>query len=279
MRILTKVLAVASFLSMVFPLGLPTYLFSQQRDLRAERVVVDDDNGNTILIQAPATGMTGSWTFTLPATPPSGSGEVLTSGAGGSFSWQTPSGGGGSIPAGYLILGTTSTVPSGFSAAGTIKSDFWTTRGAMTTARRGAASAVVNNKIYVIGGGDGNTALATNQEYDPVTNSWSGKTAMTGARVWVTAAVVNNRIYVFGGSAAAGNYNTAVATNQEYDPATNTWANKAAMPTARMLARAAAVNNKIYVMGGWTGAADVSTNDEYDPATNTWAGKTAMPSI
>ena len=47
------------------------------------------------------------------------------------------------------------------------------------------------------------------------------------------------------------------------------------MTTARYSATAWVVNNKIYVIGGysWT---SLATNEEYDPSLNTWATKTAM---
>ncbi len=256
--------------------GVSIHLTAQNRTFQAENIVIDDDNGNTITLEAPS-GMAGSWSLVLPATGPSAAGQALTSDGAGGFSWQAPSGGGGSIPAGYMILSESPTVPTGFSAAGTLAADFWTSQAAMTTARRGMTSSVVNGKVYVIGGATSGTLLATNEEYDPVTNSWSAKAAMTTARCWPASAVYNNKIYVFGGSSAANSFATAIGNNQEYDPGTNTWANKAAMPTAAMLPGAATVGAKIYVMGGFNGTNDIANNQEYDPVANTWAAKTALP--
>ena len=48
------------------------------------------------------------------------------------------------------------------------------------------------------------------------------------------------------------------------------------MPTARSYPAAAAVNDKIYAIGGF-GVASLATVEEYDPATNTWTAKAAMP--
>ena len=138
----------------------PTIGTSQNRDFQAERLILDDNGGNTVTIATPA-GMTGDWTFILPPAAPTGAGQTLVSDGSGGFAWQTPSGGGG-IPAGYMILSESPTVPSGFTASGALVSDFWESRAAMTTPRRGMVSGVVNGKIYVIGGADGNTLLATN---------------------------------------------------------------------------------------------------------------------
>ena len=251
-------------------------LIAQNRSFHAESIVLDDNNGNTVSLETPS-GMTGSWSLILPATAPTAAGQALTSDGAGGFSWQTPSGGGGSIPTGYMILSESSTVPTGFSAAGSLAADYWTARAGMTTARRGMVSSVVNGKIYVIGGADGAALLSSNEEYDPATNSWAAKAAMTTARCWSSSAVYNNKVYVFGGSSAANNFNTAIAVNQEYDPATNTWANRTAMPTAAMLTGAATAGTKIYVVGGFDGTNDLTNNQEYDPVANTWAPRAALP--
>jgi hypothetical protein len=56
------------------------------------------------------------------------------------------------------------------------------------------------------------------------------------------------------------------------------WTRKAAMPTARRNLAAAAVNGKIYAVGGsYGGMGSLAVNEEYDPATNSWSTKAAMP--
>ena len=60
-----------------------------------------------------------------------------------------------------------------------------------------------------------------------------------------------------------------LTTVEEYDPATDTWATKAPMPTPRWnLGVATASNGKIYAIGGFNGSL-LATVEEYDPATNT----------
>lgn len=61
-------------------------------------------------------------------------------------------------------------------------------------------------------------------------------------------------------------------STREYDPATDTWATKTPMPTARYGLTSGVVNGKIYVIGG-----NINTVEEYDPATDTWATRTPMP--
>jgi N-acetylneuraminic acid mutarotase len=63
-----------------------------------------------------------------------------------------------------------------------------------------------------------------------------------------------------------------------YDPATNKWEHREPMSVPRNHAFAAAVNGKIYVIGGRTGSAFIltatNTNvvEEYDPAADKWNG-------
>ncbi|MFC1793953.1 kelch repeat-containing protein, partial [Planctomycetota bacterium] len=67
---------------------------------------------------------------------------------------------------------------------------------------------------------------------------------------------------------------------EEYDPATDTWTEKADMPTGRVFLASSVVDGKIYVIGGynfWGGGAALAAVEEYDPATDTWTKKADMP--
>ena len=139
----------------------------------------------------------------------------------------------------------------------------WIAKAPMPTARYALAAAVVNDKIYAIGGRSDNGAfLSTNEEYDPSTNTWTTKAPMPTAKAVLAAAVVNNKIYAIGGFSDNG---AVLYTNEEYYPSTNTWTTKAPMPTARYALDAAVVNDKIYAIGGISGAV-LSVNEEYDPS-------------
>jgi N-acetylneuraminic acid mutarotase len=96
------------------------------------------------------------------------------------------------------------------------------------------------------------------------------------ARALLATSVVNGKIYAIGGARSPSE--AGFSTVQEYDPATDTWATKAPMPTRRMTFLAAsAVNGIIYVIGGVSGSKVLSTVEAYDPTTDTWAKKTSMP--
>ncbi|TRZ50164.1 MAG: galactose oxidase, partial [Dehalococcoidia bacterium] len=155
--------------------------------------------------------------------------------------------------------------------------DFWTTKAPMTTARSGLGVAVVNGKIYAIGGSDGNRQLDTNQMYDPATNTWVNKQPMPTARSRFGITVYQNKIYVIGGTTPSG----LTDANEVYDPLTDTWETKTPMPTGdRDELAASVVNGKIYLIGGsfhhlWPIPSNLT--EVYDPETDTWTTKASMP--
>ncbi len=157
----------------------------------------------------------------------------------------------------------------------------WATRASMPTARyQAGVVAASNGKIYVIGGGNGVSWLTTVEEYDPATNTWATRASMPTARGDMgVAAASNGKIYVIGGfygpTYVPGTY---LATVEEYDPATNTWATRASMPTARDgLGVVVASNGKIYAIGGQNVTDGyLAIVEEYDPATDTWATRASM---
>jgi N-acetylneuraminic acid mutarotase len=148
----------------------------------------------------------------------------------------------------------------------------WTTMANMPTARTGHSVAVVNNKLYAIGGLNGSGYLNTVEEYNPASNSWATRAAMPTRRAEAAAAVVNGKIYVAGGTDGG-----TLSKLEEYDPATNVWTVKKTMSTGRQSLSAVAVGGKIYALGGATGTAAVKTNEEYDPATDKWTARATMP--
>ncbi len=152
--------------------------------------------------------------------------------------------------------------------------DTWVAKQPMPTARSGLGVAVVNGKIYAIGGDGGSNVT---EEYNPVTNIWTEKKSMPTGRGRFGIAVYQNKIYVIGGATANG----FTAVNEVYNPLTNTWETKTPMPrNGKAELTANVVNGKIYVAGGYFfGMYLVSSNalDVYDPEMDTWTTKTPMP--
>ncbi|MBC8526134.1 MAG: hypothetical protein H8D22_04570, partial [Candidatus Cloacimonetes bacterium] len=106
--------------------------------------------------------------------------------------------------------------------------------------------------------------------------TWQTKADMPTARRSPAGAEENGKIYVIGGCGGP-------RTNEEYNPATNSWATKASLPGSRKRGKGAvagAVNGKVYFIGGHQGpppGQTVNFTDEYNPATNSWTTKASMP--
>jgi hypothetical protein len=138
--------------------------------------------------------------------------------------------------------------------------------------------AVVENKIYTIGGdrGDwtvGETPTSVNEVYDPLTNTWETKVSMPTKRLGLSASVVEGKIYCMGGRRGEPTY-AEVSATEVYDPSTNTWTTVEPMPTPVSYHTSAVVDNKIYIIGG---AVNVTLNQIYNPETDTWSSGASLP--
>lgn len=119
------------------------------------------------------------------------------------------------VPAGYLIEGTTPTVPSGFSAAGEIVTAGGPQSLPPLPAVRVWSGAVVesNGKVLVFGGetGAGATPIQDVEEYDPGTLKWtsvnSAGPAYDGSKEWY--AVLGDTLYAY----VSGSFNTYSISN------------------------------------------------------------------
>jgi N-acetylneuraminic acid mutarotase len=178
------------------------------------------------------------------------------------------------------------------------KTDAYRALAPMPIKRCSAIAEQINGKFYVIGGGtiqdnSGETALfgdrpqrilATNQMYDPATNTWTNKSPMNVARNHAFGGVVNGKIYVIGGRIGAVHVTASSNTDvvEEYDPAKDLWSGlKARMPTPRSGGGWATYNGRIYIAGGEGQHERASYSfravEAYEPATNRWIIFPSMP--
>jgi N-acetylneuraminic acid mutarotase len=171
--------------------------------------------------------------------------------------------------------------------------DQWTKKRPMALPSHHVALTTYNDKIYAFGGfvypatgGAAWVPIDNAWEYNPATDTWKALAPMPIKRGAAMAATVGDKLYVIGGATtqpwATQNFlsfatpQRVLGTVQEYDPGTNTWRERTAMPSPRNHAAIGVVNNKVYVIGGRVGAAfislasDVSLVEVYDPATDTW---------
>ncbi len=153
--------------------------------------------------------------------------------------------------------------------------NYWVSKAPIVDARSDFGIAVVNGKIYAIGGQGYNGVLSSNEEYDPASDKWIRKQPMPTPRSDFGIAVYQNKIYCIGGRAY-----TYTDVNEVYDPATDTWETKAALPSPVDLLSANTVNGVIYVVSGyfdWGANMTSNMNLAYDPANDSWTTKNSPP--
>ncbi|HET7363140.1 MAG TPA: kelch repeat-containing protein [Burkholderiales bacterium] len=179
--------------------------------------------------------------------------------------------------------------------------DKWTKKKPMPLASHHVSFTEHKGKIYAFGGfvlpQSGPPAwvpIDNAWEYDPAADTWRALAPLPTRRGSPVAVSVGEKIYVIGGAATLpgadavhpARPHSSVGAVEEYDPAANVWRARAPLPTPRNHAVGAAVNGKIYVIGGRVGGAFVSSGssnvgvvEEYDPAADRWgAPKARMPS-
>jgi N-acetylneuraminic acid mutarotase len=138
----------------------------------------------------------------------------------------------------------------------------------MPAPRSGYALAVLEGKLYLFGGWDGQRYRSEVWQYDPGANSWTPRKPMPTARAFAAAAVVENAVYVVGGANEQG----GLATNERYIPAEDNdtgspWAVKAKLPNAADHIAAASIGDQIFLLGG---AQDVNQLLIYTADNDSW---------
>ena len=170
------------------------------------------------------------------------------------------------------------------------KLDKYTAKASMPEKRYRYASAVVGDKIYIIGGLTADTVtgmLKTTLIYDITNDSWSSDgPELAEGRSDTCAGVVDGKIYVVAG------YNSidpvkVLDTVEVLDTkaATPAWATAPKLPAPRGDVTCASAGGKVYAIGGyydpaatWSATAFADTMYELTPGAAAWAEKAKMPS-
>ncbi len=156
----------------------------------------------------------------------------------------------------------------------------WSTGAAVAQgAIQETAAVAVAGKIYLIGGFDDNEGIVARvQVYDIASDAWSDGPALPRAVHHANAVADGSRIYVLG--ALSGTTFTAIGDSYTLAPTAETqWTTLAPIPTGRERGAAVAgvIDGKIYVAGGFRGAAASDLVDVYDPGSNGWTALASVP--
>ncbi len=159
---------------------------------------------------------------------------------------------------------------------------FWSKVGNMPEIRQAHTVNELNGKVYVVGGSNTETSTlpTTTLAYNIASKEWSQiPLSNNKSRYCHCSCVIDGKLYVLGGGDNLG----TVSTMDMYDPNTGEWISKKSMSTDRGLATCAAIDDKIYVMGGMrvVGSAyyyeGFSTVEVYDTKNDTWTSLADMP--
>ena len=154
----------------------------------------------------------------------------------------------------------------------------WSEKARLPEPRGEVAVALLNGKIYVLGGSArGRDDQQLVEEYDPATDRWRERAPMPRGLSHAGAVGMNGKIYVAGGF-TRNVHMGALDVAFEYDPASDTWRTLTPMKSPRGSVGVAALNGKIYAIGGrGVDTVTVSTHEVYDPATNKWSDRAPLP--
>jgi N-acetylneuraminic acid mutarotase len=158
-------------------------------------------------------------------------------------------------------------------------SDTWRVLAPMKAGRGAVGVAVLDGKLYAIGGRSPDNArtVDTHEVYDPATNSWKDLAPLPKARDHAVATAAEGKIYFAGGRFTGPVDRTGML--DIYDPKANTWTAGAPMPTPRSGVAGTFYKGLFMVLGGEipTEQRTYSENEAYDPKANAWRTLAPMP--
>ena len=150
--------------------------------------------------------------------------------------------------------------------------DSWSRKADMPFGRGAHGAALLNGRIYVVGGIGSPAGEQTRvMIYDPAADFWEVGAHMPVPSEHLAVAAAAGRIY-----AISGRFGTSLSEVQVYDPVRDTWELRAPIPTARSGITSQSWLGRIFVFGGeLPGVFD--DNEVYDPVADTWDRAQPMP--
>lgn len=163
--------------------------------------------------------------------------------------------------------------------------NIWCPIASMKEGRSCCASAVVGEKLYVIGGYGKLNVLQTVEVYDPVVDTWERKASMPGLWILAGCASIGSKIYVIGSDMMAMDRQELAV----YDTKLDAWDMVGPIPFDKLVTgfrcslwgcAVAAAEGKLYVLGGASSydAGGLSTVLVYEPVKDGWTTMRQMRS-
>jgi hypothetical protein len=173
----------------------------------------------------------------------------------------------------FFISGTFTTAFTPVLASELVENS-WNIKKSMSQARRDFGVIAIDGKIYAIGGEAENLGfLDTNEQYDPVRDTWVTLKPMPTPRAGFAIVAYGGKIYCIGGYSMQFEPVSPIvlSVNEVYDPITNSWSTKTAMPFSdSAVLEAHIINEKIFVLDQY------GNLFMYDPIKDSWTQKTSI---
>ncbi|KAH7956418.1 hypothetical protein HPB52_009257 [Rhipicephalus sanguineus] len=125
--------------------------------------------------------------------------------------------------------------------------------------------ALVQNRLYVVGGMRETAYLRSCDSFDIKHFTWQSCSSMNVSRGYVSVVALEGYVYAVGGRNAA----ERTASVERYDPCFNQWTVVSAMNKRR---------RRIYVSGGFDGQRVLNSVEMYTPSRDTWCLVRQLPS-
>ncbi|MDQ6724803.1 MAG: hypothetical protein M3066_01295 [Actinomycetota bacterium] len=188
--------------------------------------------------------------------------------------------GGGSRAGGAGATSTTTVAPPTSPEAPTTSTTVavpaaWHTRAAAPTSRQEVASAVLDGRVWVIGGITTAGASAIVESYDPAADRWYPGPALPLALHHAAASVYRGEIVVAGGFVAAAGDLYTQASDRVLALRNGAWVDLPRLRRPRGAAAAATVGSSLVVAGGRDGAALIGPTEVFDGTA--WRDAAAIP--
>ncbi|XP_074621163.1 kelch-like protein 18 [Acropora palmata] len=151
----------------------------------------------------------------------------------------------------------------------------------LNTPRSGLGVAVLDGKLYAVGGHDGTSYLNSVECYNLTTGEWKFVAPMNQPRRYVAATALGGLLYAVGGYDGV----SVLDSVEVYNPKLDQWKRVGSMSNARRHVAVGVLENKdgdssgsgyLYAVGGHDGIIYLKTVERYDPVTNEWTCVASM---
>ncbi|XP_043927419.1 kelch-like protein 9 isoform X2 [Protopterus annectens] len=162
--------------------------------------------------------------------------------------------------------------------------DRWIRLTNMQVRRRRFHCSVLGSSIYAVGGRGEGGILCSTERYDPSEDKWEYVRALPCPLSSHAGAVCQNKLFVSGGVIITGvegqrRTYSDVKVTECYCPVTDQWTELTHLPVGHSQHGAAALGNKIYIIGGfsWNEEGFLKNVHAYDTESDSWSAGPELP--